>query len=119
MAAGEDQAQTIVRLRERGPGLGFQQRELLTVARLPSEPVDGVVPCGRSQPGTWSGWDSVPAPSLQRAQQRVLHDLLSDVEVTEEPRQGRGQAAGLLAEDRAQGSVSRLRLRTPPGWGSR
>jgi len=113
MAASEDQTQAIVGFSEQRPRLGFEKRKLLPVACLPPEPVDGVALCRRGQPGSGTGWNSVPAPSLQRTEQCVLHDVLGDVEVAEQSRQGGGEPAGFLTEDRAQGNVGRLRLRTP------
>src|SRR5262249_43853481 len=96
----------VVRLIGAGRRLSLQQRELSPEARVPAQLVDGAPSgCGR-QPGARSLWSAVLPPALQRHEQRVLDDLLGDVEVTEEPHQRAGEPPRLLPENRGQGRVS-------------
>src|SRR5712692_10954125 len=101
MAAREDKAQAVIRLarlirHERS----LQDRELLQVAPVAPEDVDGPPPGGGHQPRARLVRNALDRPSLERRHQAVLHDLLGAVEVAAEPQQGRSQPPRLLAEDR-------------------
>src|SRR5213076_1523010 len=99
---GEDEAQLIVL---HGTGLllpllpllridGFiarvQQRRLrvpVAARRLPAEVIDGPVSRRRDDPPGWARGQASGRPPLERRDERVLHCLLSDVDVAEHPRE--------------------------------
>ena len=101
VAAREDQAEAIV-------GLGrvtwqcrpLQQRQLLGVAAIAAHKVDRAPAGGGHEPRPRVVGNALLRPSLERRDQTVLHDLLGNVEVAEDPDHGSGQPPGLLPEDR-------------------
>ena len=62
MAAGEDQPETVVRLPGRRLGQGGDQRELLSVAGVAAQSVDGLAPGCRQQPGPRAVRDTFGRP---------------------------------------------------------
>jgi len=105
VAAGEDQAESLV-----GHGLvvllvGLQRREPLKQLRLarerplPPDAVDRPVTSGRDQPGAGIVRRPVARPPLDGGRDCVLKGVLRELEVAEDADQGREDAAPLLAED--------------------
>src|SRR5439155_25800020 len=123
MAAGEDQAESLVRHRLVTVVQALQLGELLEQLRLarerslPSDPVDRAVSRGRDQPGAGILRRAVAGPALQGGRDRVLEGVLRELEVAEDADQGGEDAAPLLAEDgfdAAQCSTTGLTSIAPP-----
>ena len=110
MAAGEDQAQSLVGHRFVAVVVGLQLRESLQQLRLPREPalpadaVDRAVARGRDQPGTRILRRAVARPALECGRDRILKGVLCELEVAEDADQGCENAAPLLAEDGFDGN---------------
>jgi hypothetical protein len=110
VAAGEDEVKPVVL---HGPDLlghtgivvaGREHRQLaerLPPARLAAQPVDGMVAGGRGDPAARVGRHALARPPAQGDRERLLHGVLGEVDVTEDPDQGGHRLAGLLAEDPA------------------
>jgi hypothetical protein len=94
VAAGEEQPQPVVWDRAHGlVGLlaaaqRLQLAQLLRVAPLAAQAVDRAVARGAHDPAAGIGRDSVARPALDRSGERLLHRLLGEVEVAEDPDQG-------------------------------
>ena len=99
MAAGEDQAELVVGQRQlrpareppgpgagrrRAPGLGFPPGPAL----VPPDPVHGLVPGHADQPGPRAGRDPGGRPLRQRRRARVLHGVLTRLQVAQEAGEG-------------------------------
>ena len=111
MAAGEDQPEPIVLDRHvillvglAGPDRGFDQglpTELIGLGcqhLRPPESVDRPIAGGRRDPGAGIGRHAVARPALEGHDEGFLDRFLGDVEVAEDPDQGRNRPARLLAE---------------------
>ena len=117
VAAREDETKPIVlhvSHHLRGAGLlrtGGEHRHLVeqvSTARLAAQAVDGTSARCRHDPAAWVGRETIDRPLAQGDGERILHGILGDVDVTEDPDQGRHASAGLLAEDPAdRGRVDR------------
>ncbi len=101
MAAGEDQLEPLV-----GDGRLLVLRELRCPCqelRFPRErllapdPVDRRVARGRDDPRARVGRSSVAWPPLRRPDERVLHRVLGEVEVTEDAAEDRDGLRALVA----------------------
>jgi len=123
MAAGEDQAQSLVGHRLVAVVFGLELRESLEQLRLareralPPDAVDRAVPRGRDQPGARILRRSVARPALECGRDRVLKGVLCELEVAEDADQGCENAAPLLAEDGFDGiqcSTTGLTSIVPP-----
>ena len=123
MAAGEDQAESLV-----GQGLvsvvvALQLREPLEQLRLarerllPPDAVDRPVASCRDQPGAGVLGRPVARPALEGDRDRVLKGVLRELEVAEDADQCCEDAAPLLAEDGFDGdqcSTTGLTSIAPP-----
>jgi hypothetical protein len=108
MATGEDQPKTVVRHRSHLPLPRsirlLEHREILeqlAASDVAAQPVDRAPPRRRGDPAARVGWQAVPRPAAKRHRERVLHGVLGDLDLPEEPDQGGHGPAGLLAEDPA------------------
>jgi hypothetical protein len=101
VAAGEDQFQPFVgndSLLVSRDLLGPSEQLRLASERLfAADPVDRPVPSGRHDPGAGVRRDSVAWPALRRLEERVLHRVLGEVEVTEDAAEDRDRAGALVA----------------------
>ena len=101
MAAGKDQLEPFVgndSLLVCRELLG--SREQLRLSRqglLAADPVDRAVAGRGHDPGARVGRDSVAGPSLRCPDERVLHRVLGEVEVTEDAAEDRDRAGALVA----------------------
>src|SRR5207237_10463126 len=101
MAAGEDELETLVRQRARGPHRGFLQLgDLFLVSLLAPQPVDALAARRGHEPGAGVVRNAFAGPMLECRNKRVLDALLGEVEVTEPLGERRGEPSGLLVEDR-------------------
>src|SRR5207237_7754525 len=110
VAAGEDEAESLVRHRFVAVFLTLQLREPLEQLRLarkralPPDAVDRAISRGRAQPGTGIFGRPVARPALQSGRDRILKGVLRELEVAEDADQGCEDAAPLLAEDAFDGA---------------
>lgn len=102
MAAGEHQPQSIIRLPW---DRLLKMLQLDTIACVPAELVEGAAPGHSQQPGPWPIGDSIDRPALQRYQQRILDDFLSDIKVPKNANQCSGEPSRLLSEDSGKGGM--------------
>ena len=133
VAAGEDQPEPLVGDGAHGVGVdgvlvveGSEHGGGLRVSRvaggLPAEPVDGAVLGGRRQPRPRVGRQAGPRPPGHRLDERLLGDVLGQLDVPEPPHQRRDDPAVLLTEDlldRGVGRGVREGRRVVAGRGSR
>ncbi len=119
MAAGEDEAQPVVR-GERAAGgdrslhlvsLLSELRQAVAEPCVASQPVDRPTARRGHQPGAGVAWQAVRGPVLERRDGRLLDQLLGQVPVAQDAHQRRDQASPLLAEDPLQRCVDRVALR--------
>src|ERR1700686_181038 len=103
MAAGEDQAKTIVRL---GRSRVCEERELFAIAGIAVQAIEGEAPGDRPQPGSRPVRNAVACPALQADQEGILHDLLRHAEVTKDPGEGGSEPTRLLSKDHADGGLA-------------
>ena len=95
MAAREHEAEPLVGYRRVALGLDRAPQRLelhglaLALARHPpaAQPVDGAIARRADDPGTRVVWQAVARPALQRRGERVLDDLLGEVEVADAARE--------------------------------
>ena len=101
MAAGKDQLEPFV-----GNDCLLVLRELLGAGKelglaceglLAADPVDRPVAGRGHDPGARVGGDSVAGPALRCLDERVLHRVLGEVEVTEDAAEDRDRAGALGA----------------------
>ncbi len=107
VAAGEDQPKPVVRdpahvglvspegLERGQPGQGLRP---LAEGALPPEAIDRAVAGGRDDPGPGAVGEAPLGPGPQGLRERLLDRLLRQVEVAEDPDQGRDGPPPLLAE---------------------
>ncbi len=117
VAAGEDEPEPVVGDGAHGVGVdgfvveGSEHGGGLRVSRvaggLPAEPVDGAVLRGRRQPRPGVGGQAGPRPSGHRLDERLLGDVLGQLDVPEPPHQPRDDPAVLLTEDPLDRGVGR------------
>jgi hypothetical protein len=98
MAAAEQERQPIVRLCRGHVLLLREQGELGSVGLLPSQPVEGIVPCRLHQPASRARRDARAAPLAQRLLDRLRGRLLGDVEAPRRDRQRRDDPCRPLAD---------------------
>jgi hypothetical protein len=104
MAAREEQPQPVVGERRvhwvvRDSGhQPLQLAQLVLVAALASEAVDGAVARRAHDPGAGVVRRPVPRPALERGHEGLLNHLLGEVEVAEDADQGRDRPPRLLPE---------------------
>ena len=124
VAAGEDQAQSVVRDVHRilcrigvdgaqvglELGLARQRLGLRDEALAPPQAIDRPVARGRRDPRPGIGRDAPLGPRLERADERILDGLLGEVEVAGDPDQGCDGPALLLAEQAVDDVVGGVRL---------
>ena len=91
--------------------LGADDRE----AAGPAQHVDRLVARGRDDPGARVGRAPLRGHCCERGSERVLHRLLGDVEVADQPDDGRQDAAELVAVE----ALDLRRLHLPPRRGYR
>jgi hypothetical protein len=104
VAAGEEQPQAVVW--ERGVhrvvggagGKPLQLAQLVLVAALAAQAVDGAIARRAHDPGAGAAGQAVARPALQCDHERVLDRLLGEVEVAEDADQGRDGPPRLGAE---------------------
>ena len=108
VAAGEEQAQAIVGYRvhvvawialvraRRGESLELAQ--LVQIAALAADAVDGAVARGADDPGAGVAGEPVAGPALDRDHEGLLHRLLGQVDVAEDPDQDRHRPSRLAPE---------------------
>src|SRR5207253_10220045 len=77
-----------------GEQLGLALQRLLA-----ADAVDGPVPRDRHEPTGRVRRRALARPSLDRRRERILKDVLGEVEVAEDADQGREHARALVAED--------------------
>jgi hypothetical protein len=129
VAAGEEEPQAIVRNRAHVVGVvagsGTTERleltELVEIAALPPKPVDGAVAGSPDDPGAGIGREPVARPALQRDRERVLDGLLREVDVAEDPDQGRERPPRLAPEQAVDDRVRPRyadRAASPAGFGN-
>ena len=102
MAAGEDQAQPVVRLLSHGQ---LQLHELVAIASIPPQLVQRPVARHGQQPRPRIVRDARKRPAFERDQQCVLDDLLGEVEVAQDADQRGGEPSGLVSKGRGQDGV--------------
>ena len=108
MAAGEDQPEPIIAFRGiNAHTVSFELSELLPIASPASELVGRLVARGRQQPGARFLWNPFRRPVLDRLEQRLLDQLLRQVEIPQRPDQRRGEPARLLPENGGQRGAGR------------
>jgi hypothetical protein len=105
VAAGEDEAQLVVVhelwILPTRDGFGAHPvgRDLLgelASSPAPADEVDGAVPCGGDDPPDRVVRDAVARPPIYGGQEGVLHGVLGEGDVAEDPGQsGHGLAVGL------------------------
>jgi hypothetical protein len=107
MAAGEDQAQALVRKLVRRAILGdapaqrverLQRRALLGERPLAADAVDGLVARDLRDPRPRIPRDPVARPALQRDYERLLDGLLRQVEIADRPNERRDRPPRLTSE---------------------
>jgi hypothetical protein len=108
MAAGEEELQPVVGNRAHvvlggvvpgpGPAECIELAQLVEVAPLATKAVDRPVTRGPDDPCTRVVGEAVTRPALERDRERVLDSLLGDVDVAEDPDQGRDRPPGLVPE---------------------
>src|SRR5215216_3731804 len=81
--------------------LGRQAAEQFPSTRFAAESVDGSLAGGRRDPAACVRRQALGRPLAQGDGERLLHGVLGEVDVTEDPDQGGHRPAGLLAEDPA------------------
>src|SRR5262249_17790647 len=105
VAAGEDQAESLVGHRFVVVFLGWELGEpleelgLAGKGALAADPVDRSIAGGRDQPGRRVARRSLARPAFDGGGERVLEGVLGKLEVAEDADQGREDAAPLLADD--------------------
>jgi hypothetical protein len=72
--------------------------ELVEVTPFAANPVDHTVAGSPHDPRDGVGREPVPRPALQRDRERVLNGLLREVDVAEDPDQGRDRPPRLAPE---------------------
>jgi hypothetical protein len=72
--------------------------QLVEIAALAAKPVNRAVAGGPDDPGAGIGREPVARPALERNRERVLDGLLREVDVAEDPDQGRDRPPGLAPE---------------------
>src|SRR2546428_490924 len=106
VAAGEDQAQSVVSLGAFRPHVGaLQQGEFLAISRVPAQDVDSPPSSRGHEPSARLLRDALFRPLLERGHKAVLDDLLRKVEIAQRAYERRREPAGLLSEDCCDGSV--------------
>ena len=117
MATREDQAESVVL---HGPGLlswtivgfnGHLGQEFAT-SRLAAKVIDRPIARGRRDPATCIGWQSVRRPLPKGEGEGFLDGILGQVDVAEDPDEGRDGPTGLFAEDPADQRVINDRQRS-------
>ena len=107
MTAREDQPKPVVRDAAHVGLIGGERLELgeprecdvlLAKRSLSSDPVDGTVAGGRGDPCARRRGHAARRPRPERFGERLLDGVLGEIEVTEDPDQGRDGPALLLAE---------------------
>jgi hypothetical protein len=106
MATREDELQPLVRKRRRSHRrlavlVDSQQRRLGFERAVAPDVIDGAVARRRDEPRARTGRNAVARPALGGDRERLLRDLLGEVEVAKEADQGGHDAAPFLAEDLA------------------
>jgi hypothetical protein len=106
MATSEDQPKAIVRdfatviirfLHGRDqPGRGVRFKFFVEPCPAP-DTVNGFMPSGLNDPGTWGIRDARARPLVNSSCKRLLHRLFGHVEVTHKPNQGRDDSSPIGA----------------------
>jgi hypothetical protein len=107
MTAREDQPKPVVRDAAHVGLVGGERLELgqsrerdvlLAKRSLSSDPVDGTVASGRRDPCARRRRHAASGPRPERLGERLLDGVLGEIEITEDPDQGRDSPALLLTE---------------------
>ena len=116
VAAGEEQSQPVVadggRIQWRGGVvlvIDVQSQRGLTgrgTGALATQMVERLVAGGGHQPGAGAVGGAIARPAFEGGRQRLLNRVLGEVDVAEEPGQGRDDASGLVAKDAGQRRLS-------------
>ena len=121
VAAREQQPEAVVGI-EQAAGRGgavhltrldAERDEPLPEARRASQAVDRQPPRGRRQPRAGPLRDAAARPVLERADERVLRDLLGRIPVVEDPDEPGDQPPALLADDVGEAPLDLGTIRHP------
>ena len=112
MAAGEQQGQPVIGAVAQRRFVRVRRRRVEVVGQVgepagAAQAVQGVASGGQAQPGHRIGGQPVAPPGDQGLDDRRLHGVFGQVEVTEPTRQPHHQPAGLLAQQSGQLVVTR------------
>jgi hypothetical protein len=108
VAAGEEQSQPVVRDGGHVVAIGFhaggcerlELAQLLLVAPLAAQPIDRLVARRTNDPGGGVVGQPVARPALERRGERLLHRVLGEVEIAQDPDQ-RGDRPPRLPPEQA------------------